>query len=62
MKIKRTEAPRNEKTTADQPNNTTGRNKLKYMGEDGRLKSYRYRVKQYKQKKTFQHNERKFDR
>ena len=32
----------------------------KVLSKEGRLKRYRQRVKQYKQKRTFQNNERKF--
>ena len=32
----------------------------KVLAKEGRLKRYRQRVKQYRQNKTFQNNERKF--
>ena len=51
-KVKQTGTQRKEKTIpkktiADKTDNTTWRNKSKDIGEKGRLKKYRDRVKQY---------------
>ena len=47
---------KDRKTTAHKTDNATGRNKSKDILEEGRLKRYQNRIKQYKQIRTFQKN------
>ena len=51
---------RMEKTTREKITVQLEEINQKVMAKDGRLKRYRQRVKQYKQNRTFQNNERKF--
>ena len=51
---------RKEKSNIIKTNNTTRRNKSEGTGEGKKMKKYRDRIKQYRQNRTFQKNERKF--
>ena len=51
---------KNEKTTREKLTIQLEEINQKVLAKEGRLKIYRQRVKQYRQNRTFQNNERKF--
>ena len=57
---KNAEINRKEKTTQEKLTVQLEEIQQKVLAKEGRLKRYRQRVKQYRQNRTFQNNERKF--
>ena len=57
---KNTEINRKEKTTQEKLTEQLEEIHQNILAKEGRLKRYRRRVKQYRQNRTFQNNERKF--
>ena len=57
---KNAEINRKENTTQEKLTVQLEETHQKVLAKEGRLKRYRQRVKQYKQNRTFQNNERKF--